>query len=335
MKAKQAPKKKTRTARQTEASRKNGSKSKGPITLVGKAKASRNSVSHGLFCRAIPGGRIPIFADREEFIHMVQKITADFGVTTMMGHTLVEALAMDMLRLRHVRTMELAILDPGIEKDKYIDAAVESRRMASGHRSDEENEILLEAYTEIVQLLASGAKMCVQDKAVELMTADLWKFMNYGRIMLKKQQNELKALDARMAADPENTAIKEKHEQKLKDIASCEEYMEQIDIAVFLIKEEKDITAFITGRRRLAPKQRQLWIKLIQNKKLGIETIIAKVRRADARISGHRRQYFLDSVEQLDKLNQLGEYEDRIRRAITKNIGLIKEVEKMAVIEVL
>jgi hypothetical protein len=48
-----------RTARQIEASRLNGARSRGPVTDAGKRKSSRNSRSHGLYARTVEPGDIP------------------------------------------------------------------------------------------------------------------------------------------------------------------------------------------------------------------------------------------------------------------------------------
>lgn len=119
-----------------ETSRRNGRKSKGPTTAAGKAKSSMNSLRHGLFCSVIPGGRMPVFADRKELFLASQKMATEFGVTTVLGRTLVEALVVDLFRLRHVRAMELAILDPGIGNDRDMEAVLQERDFASCRRSD-------------------------------------------------------------------------------------------------------------------------------------------------------------------------------------------------------
>ncbi len=49
-----------RTARQIEASRLNGARSRGPVTAAGKRKSSRNSRSHGLYSKTVEPGDIPV-----------------------------------------------------------------------------------------------------------------------------------------------------------------------------------------------------------------------------------------------------------------------------------
>ncbi len=48
-----------RTARQIEASRLNGARSRGPVTDAGKRKSSRNSRRHGLYSQTVEPGDIP------------------------------------------------------------------------------------------------------------------------------------------------------------------------------------------------------------------------------------------------------------------------------------
>ncbi len=336
MKTKQpAVKKKTRTPRQTEASRRNGRKSKGPVTKAGLEKSSRNSVKHGLFCSVMQRGPMPVFANREEFIQMVQKMNADFGVTTAMGRSLVESLAMDMLRLRHVRAMELTILDPGIDNDRHIDAALLNRQITCGQKSEEEIENLRDACIETQSQLTGGTGMRVREDTADCMAAELWSLMNYARPNLEKAQKERDKLDAAIAADPENHVRRENHIRLQQQIANIEDFMQHTDKEVFHARSEPDVKAFITGKKRLAKDQRQKWIKLIGICRSNQESILAKIMQVDDRINARKREHIRESVDKLDKLKQLGEYESQIRRSIIKTTELIKEVEKMAVIDVL
>ncbi|MDD4060982.1 MAG: hypothetical protein PHW08_09840 [Kiritimatiellae bacterium] len=307
----------------------NGRKSRGPVTAAGKEKSKMNAVTHGLFIRAIPSGRMPVFADRREFIRAAQKMASDLGVVTTLGRSLVDTLAMDLLRLRHVRSMELAILDPGSGNDRELDAALRDRDSASCRRGDEENDTLLRAYSEAESRLGNGSCLYVTDEALPLMTADLWRTMNEARTVLERDRQHLRALEVKIAETPpcEAAALRETRLLILEDITTGEQDLRDTDRDVFLVSSESDITAYLSGRKRIAPAQRQVWADLMGRRRRAMEYCRQQVMSADFRIDTCRRRHLLASVDKLDSLNRLGEYEDRIRRSISKTTAMIRDVE--------
>jgi hypothetical protein len=286
-----------------------------------------NAVTHGLFVKAIPGGRMPVFADRREFTTAVQRMAADLGVATSLGRSLVETLAMDMLRLRHVRAMELALLDPGAGTDFELEAALRDRDSASCRRTDEENELLLRAYAEAESALAAGGRISVDGDALHLMTADLWQYMNEARLSLESDRQTLRELDDDVAAGADSGSSAESRALMLQAIATGEQDLRETDKGVYLVGREADVAAFLSGKRRIAPELRAAWLSLFTRRRKAMEYGQQQVMSADARIAKFRRRHILASVGKLDSLNRLGEYEDRIRRSISRTLIMIKDVE--------
>jgi hypothetical protein len=313
-----------------ETSRKNGRKSKGPVTLAGKAKSGQNALQHGLFARVLPGGRMPVFADRKELILASMQLVQEFGVTTMMGRTLAESLAMDMLRLRHVRSMEIAILDPGVGNDSAIEAVLQERDSSSSYRSDADNDLLMQAYTEAESHLINGRQLSVPKEVLVPMVADLWRVMNEARTSLERNQEHLRELDKEMAESEENTPrMLESRAMALEAIATDQEDMRANDKELFLVESEADIAAFLSGRKRISLGQQQRWTELMRHRRHCMEYRQQQVMSADSRLAAHRRRHLLAAVDRLDTLEKLSAYENNIRRSISKTLAMIREVESI------
>jgi hypothetical protein len=326
----------SRTPSQAESSRRNGRKSRGPVTVVGKERARGNAVTHGLFARVLPAGQLPVFADRREYIPLVQQMQVEFGIRTSMGRALVESLVLDMLRLRYMRSMEIALLDPGLDGDRDLETAIRDRERASHHRSDEENETLLQAYGSGAAQLRNGLRLVIPDELVATITADLWRYMNEPRESLARNQAEMKELDADIAtADPADIPnLQTIMEITREAIVQDEEDMKTRDRTLFFVEKEADLTAYVAGRKRISPAMMERWAELLDRQRAILERDISQTRVADARINHCRRRHYRASAGRIDELNGLGEYEDRIRRSMTKTVALIKEVESGAVIDV-
>jgi len=325
-----------RTESQAITSRQNGRRSRGPVTLVGKDRSRLNAVTHGLFARVIPAGQLPVFADRREYAPLVTKMQSEFGASTSMGRALVESLVLDLLRLRQVRAMEIAIFDPGLDSDRDLEQAIRNRERASHYRPDEDNDALLQAYGSGMSQLRNGSRLQVHDEIVPIMVADLWRAMNLDRDLLAGERESLGQLESDMTrADPaELPNLQELRAQSLEMITRYEQYMKTMDREVFLIEKESDVAAIVSGRRRVPPAMRDRWVELLDRQRSVLEQDMAQVRNADAGIHRFRRRHMLSAVGRVDELNRLAEYEDKIRRSMAKTVTLLKEVEGAAAIDV-
>jgi hypothetical protein len=109
----QAPKP-PRSEAQIEASRRNGAKSRGPITEEGKAISSRNALRHGLtaFHLALTS------EDQEAFRVVLADYRAEYMPETPTEHNLVEQIAMAQWSMYRAWTAETAALNVEIEANR-------------------------------------------------------------------------------------------------------------------------------------------------------------------------------------------------------------------------
>ncbi|MCX7631517.1 MAG: hypothetical protein N2038_14915, partial [Geminicoccaceae bacterium] len=85
-----------RSEAQREASRKNGAKSRGPITPAGKARASRNALAHGLWAAVhlvVPG------EDPRALEALRAGFAADYGPRGIVSACLADRLALTFWKL--------------------------------------------------------------------------------------------------------------------------------------------------------------------------------------------------------------------------------------------
>lgn len=96
-----------RTERQTQASRANGAKSRGPVTTQGKSNSSRNAFQHGLRAQFI-------FPGHESDPNWTALFTAylhELEPHSELEHTQVKSMALSVWRWKHFAKLEPVILD--------------------------------------------------------------------------------------------------------------------------------------------------------------------------------------------------------------------------------
>ncbi|MCL6609878.1 MAG: hypothetical protein K6T74_17480 [Geminicoccaceae bacterium] len=105
-----APAPRPRSPAQIEAARRNGARSKGPVTAEGKARASRNALRHGLCSPAIlfPG------EDPAHFEALRAALEAEYAPASPSARLLVERLAVTVWKLARCDRLEarLATIEP-------------------------------------------------------------------------------------------------------------------------------------------------------------------------------------------------------------------------------
>ncbi|MDX1983404.1 MAG: hypothetical protein SFV51_24240 [Bryobacteraceae bacterium] len=108
--------KRNRNSRRAEAARRNGAKSRGPVTPEGKARSSQNSLKHGLTARDV----VLATEDKSIYAEYRQIFIQRFQPADDYELDLVQQLAGIAWRLRRAESIETAMLD--FEIDRNVDA---------------------------------------------------------------------------------------------------------------------------------------------------------------------------------------------------------------------
>jgi hypothetical protein len=92
--------------RRLAANRANALKSTGPRTKAGKEVVRTNAITHGLYATVWPKGEVPGLTDPRMLEQLVSQYQEDFKPKTQLEMTLIELLAVDLVRLRQIHAME-------------------------------------------------------------------------------------------------------------------------------------------------------------------------------------------------------------------------------------
>ena len=103
-----------RSPSQIEASRRNGAKSKGPITDEGKSRSSLNGITHGLAGSAI----VLEGESQEKWQELLAACIQELQPETELERELVDEIAAARWRIRRCRTVETAMINRHIAGDR-------------------------------------------------------------------------------------------------------------------------------------------------------------------------------------------------------------------------
>lgn len=108
-----------RSELQSQTSRRNGAKSRGPKTAAGKANSSQNALTHGVLSRTI----VIAGEDASRFSALLASLRAHLHPNNCVEDSLVEDLATCRWRQRRLLAMETACLTEEIERQVPEDAS--------------------------------------------------------------------------------------------------------------------------------------------------------------------------------------------------------------------
>ena len=100
------------TELQIAASRNNGARSQGPVSIDGKARSSRNAVRHGLTAKTVVLNN----EDPAQFKILCETLSNDYEPRTEYEHELVSQLAGARWKLRRCNIVEKGIFDKAVDE---------------------------------------------------------------------------------------------------------------------------------------------------------------------------------------------------------------------------
>ena len=103
-----------RSKKQQQASKLNGSKSKGPVTPEGKARSSQNAITHGMHARAI----VLAGEDDDKYSQLQAEYFNYWQPETIIETDLVNDIATSRWRLNRLLANETAVLDAEIDRQR-------------------------------------------------------------------------------------------------------------------------------------------------------------------------------------------------------------------------
>ena len=92
------------TPARAESSRRNGHRSRGPVTSDGKARSSRNALRHGVLTADVSSG--DSLEEREQFSALREQLQVELAPASLLERSIVELIAATLWRTRKVLRFE-------------------------------------------------------------------------------------------------------------------------------------------------------------------------------------------------------------------------------------
>ncbi len=304
------PRKET-SARKIAANRANGRKSKGPVTKAGKEKTRKNALKHGLFSKALPEEEHPFLVDREEYHLLIEQYTEDFDPRTQFETTLVECLAFEMMRLRHIHQLEVLIWEeyrpPEREEERihYEIKHIEKRGTAESLQREID---LLEAFNTALQ---DGVKPA---------------FPKADRELLASMIAESHACSVETFGDAGDLVART--EEEAADLAAHIAAMRAREASVGgtgnrdAVREK--VGAIVSGRVRIAAAKAGEWEPLLMGMIRVRKQNKQRLTEKQDQWTALKQQNFHRHLEHFSRMELMNKYEVMVRRNIDRTFNQLR-----------
>ena len=302
-----------RSAAQTAASRRNGARSRGPVTAAGKAASRCNALKHGLLGRAVmPAAETGDYA--RLYRRSRQQIIEQFHPAGFTGRAVADALAGDYVQLARVRTMIESLQRP----DALTAAETEEWLGLAAKRRDRK---LIEA---LVSRIDGGRRLNCAAAAAKRLA---------GRVADMIQHIEADRQAEAEEADPSPPPAALAPEKKIPDAAQAfadAEAAEQLQLDTVIAAGRKELAnrawlvAVLSGRRAATkPAMKRLGVVLAQLAH-GLTDWTDKERKLRQRTVQSQDAVLAAMAADPAKLMLLDRYRARLEAAIAKKIRALK-----------
>jgi len=317
-----------RTAKQIAASRANGKLSGGPKTAVGKQRSGQNAIRHGIFARAVPQYRHPVYYTRDEVTSLYEGMIRERPCRTALGCVLTENLAVDILRLRHVRALEHAALDPNVEYDLETERALQ---MPQGEltRPAEDHQVLLSGAKRLHEAIQAGQPIDLADHEHDLMTEEIWRRLNGPARHLKSTRKRLADLEQQLltvVAD-DREMVEADRAQAALDLRDAEEWAKTQEMSLYGVETFEALQGILRGAEPILASSVTHWGKLVSAIIHDESREVREHQERDSQLERIRRIALVRSIGLMEPIEKLAEYAARIQKSMERTWAMIQEVE--------
>jgi len=154
------------TDKQLAANRRNAKLSKGPRTKAGKALVRMNPLKHGLTATVIPISKMPSMINPQDYGELVASLTEDFAPRTQAEVILIEMLAVEILRVRRINELDLALLEPPIQVNMPFEVASSMTRAATSDLTPEQCDLFIRQFNKLYDDVKSSLPPDIADEHI-------------------------------------------------------------------------------------------------------------------------------------------------------------------------
>jgi len=154
------------TDKQLAANRRNAKLSRGPRTKAGKALVRVNALKHGLMATVIPTSEMPAMINPEDYKELVASLMEDFAPRTQAEVSLIELLAVEILRVRRINELDLSLLEPPIMVSQPFRASTCMARSITDDLTQEQCDLLIREFTRLHDDVKSGLPPDIANEAI-------------------------------------------------------------------------------------------------------------------------------------------------------------------------
>lgn len=282
-----------RSAAQRQASRQNGSRSRGPTTAGGRERSRGNALTHGLFAKAIapPGdyrGRDVLFGE------ICRQLVLEFAPTSFSEQATVDSLAGDYLRLTLAKQIAEASLP----------VCALPQRDAEGWKA-------LAAAEERLGLVTQTLQRCRGEGRVALPAAKAQPLADRLAKLLAGVEKDLAELDDPQfdPLTPEDIALRVPQTKLVKALGAARRR----------VSSPASLLALLNGKHELTPRSRKLLLAILEYAKTMGERFVQQddLRNAVAR---SRQDCITLAGRQLESLALFERYQADVERAIERKL---------------
>ena len=312
-----------------EIRRRNGARSRGPVTEAGKRRSRMNALKHGLLAKVVPLRERPFVIDQRECSQLIEGVKEDIDPQTQTGMMLAESLGIDLLRLRFLRQMELELME-GNPLDRQELTRLQSRERRVPRQSIPEIEADQELLMRVLQSIQDNRPPDLTEDEVDTATALIWRRLTACENYIAEEEERIADLQRRIRGGPDDERVpnwREEIKRINEDLRPYREVDARTGRSAHGIRIRKSVASVLRGRRRIPKAMRPRWVQTMRELAEERTRMLTDLYEHDEYMSSVRNEKYRAILESMPKLETLAGYEKRVRQNITHTLQVLREIE--------